>query len=218
MGTGTKAFPSDVSLPAQVKALATILDYEFGKDTQVDIAGFSMGGRIGLAAACLLHGRIRKLHVTGVGLQTSERAQVHYHAWKELLRQENLQGFAWSLLMSSYHASFLLQHQNHLVSWAESLSGSHMHKPQGLLALLEQTHNPEWSVENMASQLPGTCKIHLVVGQNDQMASLGSVQALSAKLNLSEDLLTVVSTCGHAVPMESPRIWRNSILQFLDDA
>ena len=205
---------TDVSLPAQVRALSIVLDEVCGKSRQIDIVGFSMGGRIALAAACILQHRVHKLHLTGVGLQPSLQAEIQRHAWKELLQQGNIHGFAWSVLLVSYHESFLLKNQHRLAAWVENLSQSNA--PLGLLALLEQTREPEWSVEKMAHRLPHNCEVHLLVGEHDQMVTEQSALALHDRLP-RKGSFTIFRDHGHAIPMESPREWRNLVLECLAD-
>lgn len=57
---------------------------------------------------------------------------------------------------------------------------------------------------------------HACVGSLDQdMAPVHEVERLCQMLGW-DDSPTVIPNCGHAVPMEEPRLWRNGVLQFLD--
>lgn len=141
-----------------------------------------------------------------------------------MLRDSNLQGVAWSSLLASYHPIFLEAQEPRLSSWVEHMCMHHT--CQGLLALLEQTHAAEWSVKSMAQRMSEsgvkTTKIQLCVGRDDRIAPLDGVLSLEKALGIaSNDLsssVAVVDNCGHAVPMEASRVWRQSILQFIDDS
>jgi pimeloyl-ACP methyl ester carboxylesterase len=216
---------NDVSLPVQAQNLATVLDKVYSGSTvddeimEVDLVGFSMGARIALAAACvwnqqdLSRYRVHKLHMSGVGWQPSPEAQLLFSAWKDLLRHDNLRGWAWNVILASYSASFLLQNKERLVAWVDNLQEAH--SAISLLALLEQTHHPEWIVETMAEKIPAPCNIQLQVGDEDRLVTVESVKVLCERLPC-EASYSVVPSCGHAVPLESPRKWRDDVIQFLD--
>ena len=52
---------------------------------KVDVAGFSFGGRVAMAAASLEPNRIRRLHLTGVSAERDPLANVILASWKEIL-------------------------------------------------------------------------------------------------------------------------------------
>jgi pimeloyl-ACP methyl ester carboxylesterase len=222
--SGGKPF-SNVSLPAQAERLIQTIDYAFPDAESVDVAGFSLGGRIALCAAALHPDRISHLHLTGVSLKPSTFATVSYQAWKHMLRRSNLQGVAWSSLLASYHPTYLATQKSRLSSWVEHVCRHHT--CQGLLALLEQTHTDEWSVENMVRRISDSeygvkaTKIRLCVGRDDRIAPLNSVLSLAKTFGMAPDdpisSVSVLDNCGHAVPIEASRVWRQNILQFIDD-
>lgn len=223
---------ANVTLPAQAEHLMSTIDRTFpdNSDQKVTVAGFSLGGRIALCAACLYPHRISHLHLTGVGYKPTPFARVSYHAWKDLLQHNhnnhnhNLSGVAWNSLLASYHPEFLQTNRHRLKSWVDLVCDTHT--PRGLLALLEQTHQEEWSVAVMAEKLrkngaarsttPSTIAVHLCAGSDDRLSSVSQVLQLATSLgrNLNSDV-TLVQGCGHAVPVEAPRTWRQSVMQFL---
>jgi hypothetical protein len=88
-----------------------------------------------------------------------------------------------------------------------------------------------WSVAGMIKQLSTAAndKIHkndnhcasiqrqLLVGEYDQMSPVDQVQALEKCLGWDAPSPNIIHGCGHAVPMEAPRLWRQNVLDFLDD-
>ena len=97
----------DVSLERQGRDFWEVVDeafyspdsYHYGdcdgdiiSEKKVDVAGFSFGGRVAMAAASLEPNRIRRLHLTGVGAERDEYATVVLTSWKEILRVKPANG------------------------------------------------------------------------------------------------------------------------------
>jgi pimeloyl-ACP methyl ester carboxylesterase len=213
---------ANVTLPFQAESLLQTVDNVIGDETKVDLVGFSLGARIIMAAACVIStdsSRIRKMHLTGVATQRSSRAQVALEAWKQLTQNENLQGFAWSALQTTYSDDFLLSNKDRLNTWVDYLCNSN--SCRGIYELLQQTH-PEskedpWHVCSMAKRLVdknSNIKGKLVAGELDVMAPPMYAQELATLLQW--EVPTVVPKSGHAVPMEAGRAWRQDVIMFLD--
>ena len=233
---------TDVSLPAQAQQLWKVVDSfqessslndesDSGTETgMIDIAGFSLGGRVALAAACQSPERVRKLHLTGVGTDRSARARVAMQAWKDTVQQDHLgdgprsrlRAFAWQVLLTTYNPSFLEQQgQERLELWIQHIcSNNHS---AGIRALLDQAEvtdqNDNFHVRSMAKRLQSidrpTFQGRLCVGELDEMAPVENAKELAELLNLESP--TILEGCGHAVTTEAPREWRNDVLQFLSD-
>jgi len=220
---------TDVSLPSQADRLCAAISTAFAPAITssttpivVDLAGFSLGGRIAMAAACrraqprnLI---INKLHLTGVSLQRSDYGHVQLRAWKDHLQHDDMRAFAWSAITASYSAAFLRSRmESKLPAWIQGVTDSH--SAAGLLALMEQAHDndddDEYSVHSMAERIDDDdVKGRLLVGEYDLMAPVEHVQALAEKLDWP---MRTVPETGHAVPMENPRAWRDDLLDFLNN-
>lgn len=225
LGTNYQA-GRDVSLPRQAQQVHAAILSAFpetsssggggGGGQQVDIAGFSLGGRIAMAVACAHPHLIRKLHLTGVAIQRSDYGHLTIASWLDHLRRDDLRAFAWSAILASYSASWLRQNEAQLPQWLRGVCEHHT--AAGLLALLEQTNDADgpWSVAGMAERLAGHRHIkgRLLVGERDLLAPFEHAEALAAALQW--DAPTVVPAAGHAVPLEAPRAWRNHLLEYLD--
>jgi pimeloyl-ACP methyl ester carboxylesterase len=210
---------TNVSLPEQAEAVMACAQTAFPEATSFAVAGFSLGGRIGMATACLYPEQIQSLHLTGVASEQSASGRIALTAWKDLLQRDNLRGFAWSALTTTYSAPFLLRNQDRLVDWIDTLVSSQ--RVDGLLAILEQTHPLEtsdpWSVPSMAERLRALdIRGSLCIGVDDRIVSVEACQQLAEALQWAEPV--VVQDAGHAVPMEAPRVWRQHLLDSLDDA
>lgn len=238
---------------------------------QVDVAGFSFGGRVAMAAATICPNRIRKLHLTGVGAERDEYANMILASWKEILGAvsttmleddsmdrcdpehhsssctSRLRSFAWSIILATYSKRFLASIGfKRVESWVDGVCK--YNTEEGLRAILMQTHGSYadkcvdlkqrkeleyWTPAAMArriekNQCIESCKV--LVGSQDKMASRDQAIELALLLGLlgDEDLkrdnqseldcsFRVIDGCGHAVPMEAQRIWREDVINFLKD-
>ena len=234
---------------------------------QVDVAGFSFGGRVAMAAATIHPNRIRRLHLTGVGAERDEYANIILASWKGILddisttTQEDdildgcdselhssrctsrLRAFAWSIILATYSEKFLESAGSKRVeSWVDGVC--RYNTEEGLRAILMQTHDSFtdeckeqalefWTPAAMAdrimeNQCVESCKV--LVGSQDKMASRAQAMKLAQLLGLLEHQdsnqenqinlgrsLRVVAGCGHAVPMEAQRTWREDVVKFLTD-
>jgi pimeloyl-ACP methyl ester carboxylesterase len=139
---------------------------------QVDVAGFSFGGRVAMAAATIQPKRIRRLHLTGVGAERDEYANVILTSWKEILGVDDVQkgkrpiemeecdpelhssrctsrlrAFAWSIILSTYSEKFLASAgPKRVQSWVEGVC--QYNTEEGLRALLLQTHGSTMNQSN----------------------------------------------------------------------
>jgi pimeloyl-ACP methyl ester carboxylesterase len=133
----------NVTLPRQAEILMSVLNEVFPSaehdeqqqqqhQQQFDLVGFSFGGRVAMATACLYPNRIHKLHLTGVALERSDSAHLQIASWKDLLLHHDddddddinhnhnsintsnsyLRSFAWSVLLATYSPSFLRRQQH----------------------------------------------------------------------------------------------------------
>jgi pimeloyl-ACP methyl ester carboxylesterase len=216
-GPVSAASLQNVTLPAQAAYLRNTLD-ELHL-SEVDLVGFSLGGRIALVASLLYPERVRKLHLTGVAADRSPLGYLTVASWKDHVRNsDSLRSFAWSALLATYSPA-TLQYWHDKPDSLETVLNfvTTQNAKEGLMALLDQTHTMEgeWSVASMASRFPHTIKGHACVGSLDQaMAPVVQVERLCETLNWGAP--TILEGGGHAVPMEQPRQWRKDVMDFLN--
>eukprot|EP00563_Minutocellus_polymorphus_P015368 CAMPEP_0181057778 /NCGR_PEP_ID=MMETSP1070-20121207/20437_1 /TAXON_ID=265543 /ORGANISM="Minutocellus polymorphus, Strain NH13" /LENGTH=271 /DNA_ID=CAMNT_0023137225 /DNA_START=420 /DNA_END=1235 /DNA_ORIENTATION=+ len=231
---------SNVTLPYQAEALASVVEAAYDSGLfhvrHIDVAGFSLGGRIALATASVHPHLFRRLHITGVGAARDDYAKVMLASWKDILSQEirqqggengetALRAFGWSTILATYSHDFVAaMGAKRIRTWVDGIANQNT--LDGIAALLEQTHGEmeidEWSPLSMArriSQSQGNImeidrlKGKLVVGGNDRMATPAEVERLGKEL--SWEVLILAASAGHAVPMECAREWRTDLLDFL---
>jgi len=215
----------------------------------VDVASFSFGGRVSMAAAVSNPKRIRRLHLTGVGAERDGLANVILASWKEILGSSTasemmgecdpfdhasrctsrLRSFAWSVILATYSEAFLASAGPERVqTWVDSVC--RYNTEEGLRAILLQTHDDHgeeslWTPAAMARRIQSSGAIEccrVLVGSGDKMAHPTKARKLAEILHGGDirkdgdDVYKVVEGCGHAVPMEAMRSWRNDVLDFLD--
>ena len=212
----------DMDLAAQAETLQkTLTSINIVGDNSgvgiMDIAGFSLGGRIAMALACQYPDVVNRLHLTGVALQRSSWGTLQIDAWKNLLDNDHddLRPFAWSALLASYAPDFLVGQRDKLPMWIDGVASRHT--VAGLRQLIRQTHNEDddWSVAAMTKRLPPGIKGRLCVGEGDQLAPAEQVQALAKTLAWSPS--SVIPRAAHVPPIENPRAWRKDLEDFLNE-
>lgn len=215
----------DVSLGRQAQVFEHVVNQAFPDTNVVDIAGFSFGGRVALAAASSLSMqiKIRKLHLTGVSAERDAYARLVIANWKYALRSSkgSLVPFAWSSLMLTHSQGFLTKNEDRVTTWVDLICKSNT--VNGILALLEQTHpengDDEWHPVVMASRIASNQSVQsgkLVVGSADHLcSSIKNVERLKDIIGWTGSVI-VYAGCGHAVAIENATQWRNDLVQFLD--
>jgi len=227
---------ADVSLERQGSDFWNVVDEAFENDGKVDVVGFSFGGRVAMAAAVSQPNRIRRLHLTGVAAERDEYANVLLVSWKEMLgandvdiigvkeetNNSRLRAFAWSIILATYSEQFLASVGAARVhTWVDGVCK--FNTQNGLKAILLQTHGGEgqWTPASMAEEMKGSVESYkLVVGSNDKMASPDQVLRLAQLLGTQDEskqdnCCRVVENCGHAVPFEAMRLWREDVIKYL---
>lgn len=212
LGPSTSSRSYDLESQAQTMLSLAADLCSSGARTELDVAGFSLGGRVALAAATLAP--IRKLHLTGVALERDEFGQLQLLQWKDHLERNNLRALAWALLSASYTPVYLNKSPERTLAWVEALSKAHSRDE--LLRLLAATEDVgEWSVASMAERVStSVTAAHVCCGADDLMAPPRSVQQLGELLGCASP--TTIHQAGHAVPFESPKLWRQDMLAFFD--
>jgi len=139
-------------------------DNNNGMVMMVDVASFSFGARVAMAAASIEPNGIRRLHLTGVGAERDNFANVILASWKDMLGCSDsiddddndndeecdptnhakkctarLRSFAWSVILATYSEEFLASVGSERVStWVDGVC--RYNTEEGLRAILVQTH------------------------------------------------------------------------------
>ncbi|KAL1504060.1 hypothetical protein AB1Y20_010470 [Prymnesium parvum] len=190
-----------------------------------DVVGFSFGGRVAMAAAAMAAGRppssrpysIRKLCVTGVAADRGALGRLTTQGWSACLRNQDLEGFAWQLILSTHSASFVAQHEHSVRSWVRAVVAKN--SVAGLRAIVEQTYTDDPSDFShpltMAKTIRdggGVEEACVIGGSEDVVAPLAEARKLADDVGW---YFVEVDASGHAVPIEQAVRWRREVLSFL---
>ena len=183
---------------------------------QIQLSGFSFGGRIGIAFAANKPHMVSKLSVTGVPLHRRKLGVAILESWMEGLRRNNLQDCAWSFLLNGYSDDFIEKNYHRLPQFVDMICSSNSSKR--LLDLMTSCHivedpltsNP-YDVSNCVNKLQ--CEVQVIASQFDRIACLASVEELHHKIPKSS--MYIMNNSGHLSPFENPILWRQKILDFM---
>jgi pimeloyl-ACP methyl ester carboxylesterase len=222
---GETEMEGSFALEYQAARLIRVLEFSFPDEQSFDLIGFSLGGRVALATACLYPRKVSSLHLTGVGCSRDAFGIVVLRAWEHLLETNNMSGFGWSALSASYSSSFLLRNVDQLPSWVEELEAEFPNRASvsALHRLIVDTcdrDGDDYTVAEMALRLDSSIPVTLVVGGQDCLAPPSSVQQLAFILlhrrqnetSSSSVKSTTILHTGHAVPIEQRSTWCRTIL------
>jgi len=140
----------------------------------------------------------------------------------EETNNSRLCAFAWSIILATYSEQFLASvGAARVQTWVDGVCK--FNTQSGLKAILLQTHGGEgqWTPASMAEEMKGYVESYkLVVGSNDKMAPPDQVLRLAQLLGTQDEskqdnCCRVVENCGHAVPFEAMRLWREDVIKYL---
>lgn len=106
----------DCSLKQHVDDFLEVLDANphYVPGEPVDLAGFSLGGRVALAIAARAPELVRKVSITGLGADGGIRARVIRNAWLASLETGDMQSFVWQSISVVHTDAFLQLHESRL--------------------------------------------------------------------------------------------------------
>lgn len=201
----------DVSFPQHARDFVALLD-ALDLRQPVDVCGFSFGGRTALAIAAAFPERVRRLVVTGVGLQRSVIGKLIVDGWVAVLQTGSLEGLARVSLPDIVGEAFLTEHADMVEPMVRAVVQRNSF--EGVQALLTQTldgDDPSQSPPQLVSRI--TCPALVVSGAQDRLAAPDQAAALASALGAKHHL---VDNVGHTVPIEAAIAWRQLVLDFLD--
>nr|WP_276604110.1 alpha/beta fold hydrolase [Nannocystis pusilla] len=126
----------DVTPPVHVEDFERLLD-ALGVAGQVDLCGFSFGGRIALAIAAERPERVRRLVLSGVSAGRGALGRVIVRAWREALRTGDLEALAWISLGDTLGPRYLEANEAVLEAFVKATVQRNTYA--GISALFTQT-------------------------------------------------------------------------------
>ena len=181
--------------------------------SQVDIIGFSFGGRLGLALAAHRPDLVSKLSIMGVPLHRPQLGNAILRSWREGLAAGNLKECAWSFLLNGYSEKFVEKYCDRLPDFVDMIVSTN--NKESLYHLMKLTHiennNCKFSTVQCVSNI--NCPTQVIASSHDRIAGYKSVEDLSKAIK--ESHYHLINDCGHLAPFEEPTLWRKLVLDFI---
>ena len=176
--------------------------------------------------------------MTGVVPSRDAFARLCFHAWRSILSSPNVGGcnesallsaFAWHTFPACHSPAFLASYERQVPTWVGIVvTGNTV---QGVGAIVALTHQQDEAQEPLArakalrgdgvgTMLRPTVKI--VVGAEDMLCGAATsrerVVAGAGELAAAAGgTFSVITGCGHNLPAEKPKEWRENLITFLNE-
>lgn len=209
---------SDMTLTRHTRDLQAVLAAAGWADRPVDLAGFSFGGRLAMAAAASGGLQVRRVVSTAVASRRTARGRFALRGCLASLRSGDMQGFGYQITLASYSSSFLAEHEARVPKWVDALARECT--SEGVGAIIAETLATEEEehplhTERLASRIASAGAVEgglIISGTEDAFSTLSSGADL-ARVAGWEHL--PIEGAAHAVPLEKPRAWRDAVKGFL---
>lgn len=232
MGTRTKLMPEFDSMndyATDIEAFLSNLNVSL-----VDVAGFSLGGRMAMALAVHKPHLVRKLSVTGVPYKRTAYSEKIIESWKEGLSSECcFRATAWSCVLNGFSPSYVSKNSPRIRHFVDRIIKNNDYR--NLKTILFHSHDDEdkASVQNCALHLD--CPVQVMGGAEDRIADIQEVLRLAEVIKASQEQqkikhnnggashakkvsdvdVHIIEGSGHSCPFEKPGEWQDNLLNFL---
>ena len=206
-GQGQSDPPREIpTLELHADDLAALLDHL--DIPQADLVGFSHGARVALGFAEHHPRRVRRLVLCSATAEPTALARTIVRSWQEILRLGGLEALSWASLTSIVGPYFLTQNERLLKNIVKA--SVDRNNAEGVALLLEGLANfPE--LADLAGKIH--CPTLVISADSDPLVTTAGAREL-ARLCGGEHRL--VEHCGHTIPIEEPEIFRDFVVEFLD--
>lgn len=183
---------------------------------QVDMCGFSFGGRVALAFAAHRPDLVRRLSISGVPLQRPALGRFILESWIDGLSRHNFRECAHSFIINGYSASFIAANYERLRTYVDLIIVNN--DESKLLALLNSNHavhqiEQEYSAFCCSKRI--RCPTQLISFKQDRLAGWMEVHDLASAMRDNGVSVNVETMdTGHLGLYEKPMVWREAVLSF----
>ena len=230
-GRTTQLLLEHCTLAQHVQDVEQFLSRVVENGEQVDIVGFSLGGRIGLSFAEAFPDMVRSISVTGVPHQRPYLGQLILRSWLTGLQESEYEKTSWSFFENGVTAKFLQRNNRSMERMVADVM--HANCELRLRNLLEKAlasgalgmsgADPDSSVSVSRGRLRLHCRSQVIASDEDRLAGGGSEQRLAEVIDTYHAVpgtrcrFDKISNCGHLAPFERPAEWRKLVTSFLDN-
>lgn len=202
---------AEVGLARHVEDFVALVD-ALRLPTPLDLCGFSFGGRVSLAIAATRPELVRRLVVSGVGLDRGVVGRLVVAGWIATLATGNLEALARVSLADIAGPTWLAKHEELVESMVTAVVQRNSY--EGIRALFLQTMEPAagspWTTRALAERV--RCPVLVLGGDHDRLAPPAEVRELAAVMNGRH---RIFADAGHTIPIEAAEAWREAVLEHL---
>lgn len=211
-GTTTTLLSSESTINQLIKDVKVLLDAL--NIVEVDLCGFSLGGRVALAYASTGDRRIRRLSVTGVPYQRAPLGKTIIKSWHSGVDNNEMVASAWSFILNGYSDGYVAKQHEKIDKFVQALvKSNNSERLRDLFQCsLQEKEEDEYTVANCAPRI--ACPVQIIGGEVDRISDIPSMLALHK--NIPGSQFIQIPQAGHLAPFEQPSDWRDHVLSFLD--
>jgi 3-oxoadipate enol-lactonase len=204
----TSAGEQALSLSLHASDVVALLD-EVGEE-RASLVGFSHGARVALATAGEHGGRVERLVVCSATARPSALAQTIVRSWREVLRTGGLEAMSWCALPAILGEEFLASSTGMLEGVIRA--SVQRNNVEGVSRLLDGLLDPDAysSLAELATRVEAESLV--ICADADLLVTVEGARELASVLGARVE---VVAGCGHTVPIERPREFRELVESFL---
>jgi 3-oxoadipate enol-lactonase len=203
---------ADVSLARHVEDFVALV-HALQLPTPLDLCGFSFGGRVSLAIAATQPALVRRLVISGVGLDRGVVGRLVVAGWIATLATGSLEALARVSLPDIAGPAWLAKHEDLVESMVTAVVQRNSY--EGIRALFLQTLQPAegspWATRALAERV--RCPVLAMGGAHDRLAPPAAVRELAACMGGHH---RIFADAGHTIPIEAAEAWREAVLEHLD--
>lgn len=171
--------------------------------------GFSHGARIALRLAAYHPERVDRLVLTGMGADDGVYRRTLVRIWREVLRLGGVEALAWCSLADILSQGFLELHADQIDVMIRTTV--QRNSTEGLSAMLDGLMEYPPSLDD--AQLVQAPTL-VCTADRDPLCSEQAAQRLASVISNVRHVQ--FTNCGHTIPIEQPRRWREEVRSFLD--
>lgn len=183
-----------MALNTHVADLESLLDHlEMEK---AGLVGLSHGGRVALAAASRMPGRIDRLLLCSVGLTSGPRISAIIQGWCKILEIGGLSALAWAMVPLVFGERFLKDHRAVLSSVVDALVQRNDRDRLSELLAAQADYPPVGEYAGRA-----VFPVLVIAGAEDPLVTADGPRQLAEMMGAGFQRLSEV---GHSIPAEAP--------------